>query len=120
MFDEQYYADDTLGGRLSAARDHAGITLSALAAEIGVEGETLRNWECDRSAPSVERLVRIARILKVRPLWLISGDVDTPQTYPSILIARGRTMRSDVTDPLGAKRAVRYVQFQMPGARTTH
>ena len=74
MMEEELYGDDTLGGRLLAARERAGLSLADLAGRLGVTRETVRNWECDRSEPSLERLVRIAGHLKVRPLWLISGD----------------------------------------------
>ena len=72
--DEKFYADDTLGGRLLAARESAGLSLDTAAARLGVAPLTLRNWECDRAEPTVERLVKIAAILGVRPFWLISGD----------------------------------------------
>ncbi|WP_180897161.1 helix-turn-helix domain-containing protein [Martelella soudanensis] len=72
--DEEFYADDTLGGRLLAARESAGLSLDAAAERLGVTPLTLRNWECDRCEPTVERLVRMADILGVRPFWLISGD----------------------------------------------
>ncbi|MBB4120405.1 helix-turn-helix domain-containing protein [Martelella radicis] len=74
MMEEELYGDDTLGGRLLAARERAGLSLADLAGRLGVTRETVRNWECDRSEPSLERLVRIAGHLNVRPLWLISGD----------------------------------------------
>ncbi|MAM13119.1 MAG: hypothetical protein CML23_22225 [Rhizobiaceae bacterium] len=76
MMEEELYGDDTLGGRLLAARESAGLSLAELAGHLGVSRETVRNWECDRSEPSLERLVRIAGRLNVRPLWLISGDVE--------------------------------------------
>nr|WP_272211269.1 helix-turn-helix domain-containing protein [Marinicella sp. W31]MDC2877156.1 helix-turn-helix domain-containing protein [Marinicella sp. W31] len=75
MMTEDFYGDDTLGGRLLAARESAGISLADLAGRLGVRRETVRNWECDRAEPSLERLVRIAGLLNVRPFWLISGDV---------------------------------------------
>lgn len=76
MVEDELYGDDTLGGRLLAARESAGMSPAELAGRLGVTRETLRNWECDRAAPSLERLVRIASVLKVRPLWLIAGDCE--------------------------------------------
>lgn len=74
--EEEFYADDTLGGRLLCARESAGLSLKTAAERLGVEPLSLRNWECDRAEPSVERLVRLAGILGVRPFWLISGDCE--------------------------------------------
>ncbi len=36
--------DDTLGGRLSMARDAAGISLESLASQLGVGQETMIAW----------------------------------------------------------------------------
>ena len=70
--------DDTLGGRLSAARDASGIALKALANQLGVKHETLQAWETDRSEPRPSRLVNLAGILGVSPRWLMTGAGDGP------------------------------------------
>ncbi|WP_174800858.1 helix-turn-helix domain-containing protein [Martelella limonii] len=74
--DAEIYADDTLGGRLLSAREGAGLSLVTVAEQLGVDPSSLRNWECDRSEPSIDRLVRLAAILNVRPFWLITGDTE--------------------------------------------
>ncbi|WP_159947750.1 helix-turn-helix transcriptional regulator [Rhizobium sp. 18065] len=66
-------SDDTLGGRLSAARDAAGISLVDLANRLGVRKESLLNWEADRCEPRPSRLIDLAGILGVSPMWLITG-----------------------------------------------
>lgn len=66
-------SDDTLGGRLSAARDAAGISLLDLANRLGIKEESLLNWESDRSEPRPSRLIDMAGILGVSPMWLITG-----------------------------------------------
>ncbi|HEX2148090.1 MAG TPA: helix-turn-helix transcriptional regulator, partial [Pseudorhizobium sp.] len=48
--------DDTLGGRLSLARDAATLSAEEIAAILGVERQTWMNWENDRAAPSANRL----------------------------------------------------------------
>ena len=52
--DEKFYADDTLGGRLLAARESAGLSLNTAAERLGVAPLTLRNWECDRAEPTAQ------------------------------------------------------------------
>ncbi|MBU3537146.1 helix-turn-helix domain-containing protein, partial [Alkalihalobacillus clausii] len=42
-------SDDTLGGRLSAARDASGLSLADVANRIGVKRDSLLAWEADRS-----------------------------------------------------------------------
>jgi transcriptional regulator with XRE-family HTH domain len=66
-------SDDTLGGRLSAARDSAGLTLADVANRIGVRKESLLSWEADRAEPRSAKLVDLAGILGVSPMWLMTG-----------------------------------------------
>ncbi len=66
-------SDDTLGGRLSVARDTAGLSLADVANRIGVRKESLLSWEADRAEPRPSRLIDLAGILGVSPMWLMTG-----------------------------------------------
>ena len=66
-------SDDTLGGRLSTARDASGLSLADVANRIGVKRESLLAWEADRSEPEPSSLIDIAGILGVSPMWLMTG-----------------------------------------------
>lgn len=66
-------SDDTLGGRLSAARDASGLSLADVANRIGVKRESLLAWESDRSEPRPSNLIDLAGILGVSPMWLMTG-----------------------------------------------
>jgi HTH-type transcriptional regulator, cell division transcriptional repressor len=66
-------SDDTLGGRLSAARDASGLTLADVANRIGVKRESLLAWEADRAEPRPSHLIDLAGILGVSPMWLMTG-----------------------------------------------
>jgi len=98
QLDEHYYADDTLGGRLLAARESAGLTMAALSKQIGVSASSVRDWECDRAAPQTDQLVRMAAVMGVRPLWLMSGDVDGAAQAPRRSIAADRSQRREFID----------------------
>lgn len=65
--------DDTLGGRISLARDAADLSIEDSAAIVGVEKDTWVNWENDRSAPRANRLDMLAGVLQVSVSWLLSG-----------------------------------------------
>lgn len=65
--------DDTLGGRISLARDAAEMSLEDAAAVVGVEPQTWSNWENDRSAPRANRLDMLAGVLGISIGWLLSG-----------------------------------------------
>lgn len=66
-------SDDTLGGRLSAARDASGLSLADIANRIGVKRENLLAWETDRSEPRPSNLIDLAATLGVSPMWLMTG-----------------------------------------------
>ncbi len=70
--------DDTLGGRISRARDACGMTTAQLARRLGIKTATLQSWESDRSEPRANRLATIAGILNVSLTWLIHGIGDAP------------------------------------------
>lgn len=70
--------DDTLGGRLSMARDAAGINLETLANQLGVSEETMLAWESDRSEPAPSALIKMSALFGVSPAWLMTGTGDGP------------------------------------------
>ncbi|MCA2010874.1 helix-turn-helix transcriptional regulator [Pararhodobacter sp. CCB-MM2] len=75
---ETWYTDDhaTLGDRLAAGRDAAGMTQSQLAQRLGVRAKTLRDWENDVSEPRANRLQMLAALLGVSLRWLLTGEGD--------------------------------------------
>ncbi|OCW56621.1 helix-turn-helix domain-containing protein [Hoeflea olei] len=83
---EAYDDGDTLGGRITRARDLAGLSLEDAASHIGVTQDTLSEWENDRSEPRANKIMTLAGVLGVSPAWLISGAGDPPQV-PGISVA---------------------------------
>jgi len=69
---------DTMGGRLSRARDAAGLTVSELARRLGVKTSTIHAWESDRSLPRANRLAMLAGLLNVSLSWLLHGVGTSP------------------------------------------
>lgn len=65
--------EDTLGGRISAAREAAGLSMEEAAIRLGVQSDTWRAWECDRDVPRANRLTTMAGVLGVSPSWLLAG-----------------------------------------------
>ncbi|WP_292896038.1 MULTISPECIES: helix-turn-helix domain-containing protein [unclassified Nitratireductor] len=64
---------DTMGGRLSRARDAMGLSVSELARRLGVKAATIQAWESDRSQPRANRLAMLAGVLNVSLSWLLHG-----------------------------------------------
>jgi HTH-type transcriptional regulator, cell division transcriptional repressor len=77
---------DTMGGRLSRARDALGLSTAQLARRLGVQTATISAWETDRSQPRANRLSMLAGVLNVSPSWLLYGVGTAPGRHP----ARGR------------------------------
>ena len=74
---------DTLGGRIVNAREAQDLTASQLARRMGIEAETLNNWETDRAEPQSNRLLTLAGILDVSPRWLLTGAGKDPLDPPT-------------------------------------
>lgn len=68
----------SLGGRLCAAREAAGLTVTQAARRLGVLKSTWQAWEADRKEPRANRLTMVAGVLGVSPSWLLSGMGDGP------------------------------------------
>ncbi len=64
----------TLGGRLYASRQNAGISLNLAARLLGVKASTLKSWENDRSEPRVNKLVALAGLLGVSPTHFLAEE----------------------------------------------
>lgn len=69
---------DTMGGRLSRARDVAGLTAPEVARRLGVKTATIQAWESDRSQPRANRLTMLAGVLNVSLAWLLHGVGESP------------------------------------------
>ena len=64
----------TLGGRLYASRQNAGMSLNLAARLLGVKASTLKSWENDRSEPRVNKLVALAGLLGVSPTHFLAEE----------------------------------------------
>ncbi len=65
--------DDTIGGRISLARDAINLSIEQISAIAGVTEETWISWENDRAEPRANRLDMMAGILQVNIAWLLDG-----------------------------------------------
>jgi len=70
--------NDTLGGRLSRARDATGLSPAQLARRLGVQSSTIQAWESDRSQPRANRLSMLAGVLNVSLSWVLHGVGTAP------------------------------------------
>ena len=66
-------ADEAIGARVRAARQHAGLSQTALAARVGVSQPAVAAWETGAYDPRRVVIARLADALDVSPDWLASG-----------------------------------------------
>jgi len=65
--------DDTLGGRMSLARDACGLSAEDAALLVAVSKQMWLAWENDRDEPDPAYLEEIADSLHISLAWLVSG-----------------------------------------------
>lgn len=73
----------SLGQRIKHAREFRGLTQAALAAKIGVEPQTVSQWESDRRRPDAANLRRICCALDVSSDYLLGLIYKQLQRLPS-------------------------------------
>jgi len=65
----------TMGERLRAAREHAGLYQERLAELIGVtSGRVISNWEKNIARPDADKMVRLCSVLEISPSYLLGYD----------------------------------------------
>lgn len=74
--DRTWFAPDraTLGDRIEAAREGAGLTQQEFAARLGVRLRSVQDWENDRAEPRANRLQMMAGMLGCSLRWLMAGE----------------------------------------------
>lgn len=80
----------TLGGRLHASRQNAGMSLHMAANLLGVKSSTLKSWENDRSEPRVNKLVALAGLLGVSPTHFLAEEGNDGIEVSAIKGRRGK------------------------------
>lgn len=74
-----YDVDMTLGKRIKAARERLdGLTQAKLGEHFGVTDKSVSGWERDQDRPDIDKLGKLARILKVPTRWLLEGKGPPP------------------------------------------
>lgn len=77
---QNWYADGvaTLGDRITAAREGAGMTQAQVSRRLGVKLTTVKAWEDDRTEPRANRLQMLSGMLGVSLRWMLTGEGDGP------------------------------------------
>jgi transcriptional regulator with XRE-family HTH domain len=81
-----WFSEDvaTLGDRISASREAAGLSQDQVGRQLGVRARTVAEWENDQSEPRPNRLHLLCGVLGVPLMWLMTGKGDgVPEPGPS-------------------------------------
>lgn len=103
---------DTMGGRLSRARDATGLSTTQLARRLGVKASTIQAWESDRSQPRANRLATLAGILNVSLSWLLHGVGTGPDEDGDANTVESITLQLDRLKRLHEETAEVIVQIE--------
>lgn len=126
---------DNFSRRLQYACDLAGIAAlgkgrqTDIAEKLGVSVEAVRKWLSDESRPNPGRLDDLARLLKVSPGWLATGegeprDIKLPQIETSLRDQFAASVlpsliKSELHEPReAARRAYEYADEMLKARRT--
>lgn len=75
----------TLGGRIRAAREHAGMYQSQLASQLDLtSGRIISNWENDIARPDTDNIVKLCRILGVSAAYLLGYYGTVPDNEDAV------------------------------------
>lgn len=95
------HSDDTLGGRISIAREAIGLSAEQAAERLGVLPSSWNAWERDRDVPRANRLAMMAGVLGVSPSWLLTG------------LGHGPLAQGPDDDPAELRRALRRAEEEI-------
>lgn len=80
------------GSRLREGRIYRGLTITDLAAELGVSKQMISKYENDKAVPNLDALLTLTRILKFPKEYFYetSVEVKTGSTYFRSLLSTGK------------------------------
>lgn len=76
----------TLGERIRACRQRAGMSQEKVAELVGVSRQAVTKWEVDRSAPNTENLFKLAEIFGTTVDLLLTSENESPQASAEQLV----------------------------------
>ena len=70
----------TLGKRIKAARERLRprMTQTDVGVHFGITDKAVSSWERGETVPDVDKLAKLARLLKVPSAWLLDGGGPPP------------------------------------------
>lgn len=80
--DRRQAGSTTVGERLRAIRERAGLSHARFASTLGYAARTIYNWEDGSAEPPMEILPKLRKQYDVDPEWVVSGkDLNPVSRY---------------------------------------
>jgi transcriptional regulator with XRE-family HTH domain len=98
---------ETIGARIKAAREEAGLSQETLAKELKVAANTISRWETATYKPRIEDLERLAHFLKRQLLDFFPAQEQQPSNKEQMLLRAA----SGLTDK-DFKEVIQYAEFR--------
>ena len=73
---------------LKAARMQKGLSQAALGKLLGVQAQTISNWENGKSEPNLKTINKLCEVLNIPLYSLISKDADYQLNYEEVFIIK--------------------------------
>lgn len=70
----------SIGERIRAVRQRAGLSLDRFAAALGYSRRALVNWEQNAAEPPIGVLAKLRKMYDVDPEWVVLGEDLSPRT----------------------------------------
>ena len=76
--------ETSTGSRIERTRNHLSLSHRQLADRVGVDRRTLETWERDEGEPRGVQLLKLAGVLQVPMIWLLTGDAPEEEARVSL------------------------------------
>lgn len=87
----------TIGERIKAVRQRAGLAQDRFASALGYSRRAVINWEQGAAEPPIGILTKLRRLYDVDPEWVVLGEDDKPRAqYGPTDWARLARIRRDI------------------------
>jgi len=85
--------ESTPGSRIKLTRNRLGLSIQDLADRVGVTRKSLENWENDRSEPRGVKVMKLAGVLQVSMIWLLTGESPPSSDREPAVLETARIMQ---------------------------
>ncbi len=84
--------------RIHLARKKKNIKVSEITSELQIGDKALNNWELRNTIPPADQVYKIAKMLDVSMLWLLTGEDENTSIREALLLKLFRNVSLEIQD----------------------